>query len=97
MRSEKEIKEEITSEKAQLKDYYQGYNNALKWVLDGPSTFTKDMRNVVYLKELFEGETRYSVAELEEIFTAWCAEDNRGSVSEFIDCLKFPKRIKVWK
>lgn len=34
MRSEKEIRNRISDESIELKPYYQGWNNALKWVLE---------------------------------------------------------------
>ena len=83
MRSEKEIKKEITSEKIQLRDYYQGYNNALRWVLEEPARYTISeleekglilpldelQKGVEYRKRLvkFIKEPHYSVAEFEKI------------------------------
>ncbi len=84
VRSEKEIKKELSPEKIQLRDYYQGYNNALRWTLEGPARYTISeleekglilplhnlQKSVEYSKRLFKfiKEPHYSVAELEKIW-----------------------------
>ena len=43
-------------------------------------------------------EPRYSVAELEKLFSVWCyseeIDDNKGSAAEFVDFLKDRKKVE---